>query len=168
MYIKTPENLKLVVFDIDDTIRDTKLQQIPNHIIDILQYFHENNVVLAIASLNQYAPYFLYYHNISHFFDFVEYRLNIEDCKTNEEIVEHYSLRKINMFERLANKLDITFDNMLFFDDSVVNILDARRLRIKSIYVNAKNLLTWQNVKDGIALFDKRKRRFSLDLVHYY
>lgn len=166
MYIKIPDKLKLVIFDIDDTIHHTKPRQMPEHILDILQYFHENNVVLAIASLNQHAPYILDCYNISHFFKFVEHRLNINECKTNEEIDEHYSLRKIKMFERLANKLDIKFDNILFFDDCVLNIIDARRLNIKSIYVNAAKLITWQDVKDGIALFDKRKRRFSHDILH--
>jgi FMN phosphatase YigB (HAD superfamily) len=67
------------------------------------------------------------------------------------------------MFERLRDKMNITFDNILFFDDSVLNILDAKELNIKSICVNATKLITWQNVKDGIALFDKRKRRYSHD-----
>lgn len=163
MCIKIPNNLKLVVFDIDDTIHHSKLKQMPRHIVDILQCLHEKNVVLAIASLNEHAPYILNGYNISYLFDFVEYRLNINECFTDEEIVEYYSLRKINMFERLANRMDIAFENMLFFDDSVVNILDARRLKIKSICVNAKKLVTWQNIRDGLALFDKRKRRFSHD-----
>jgi len=163
MYIEIPNELKLIVFDIDDTIHHTKLKQMPNHIVDILQCLYKNNVVLAIASLNQYAPYILDYYNISHLFEIVEYRLNINQCKTNKEIDEYYSLTKINMFERLVKKLDIRFENILFFDDSVLNILDAKELNIKSICVNAQTLITWQNVKDGIALFDKRKRRYSHD-----
>lgn len=167
MYIKIPEQLKLVVFDIDDTIHHTQLRQMPEHIPNILQCFYENNVALAIASLNQHAPYLLDYYKLSHIFDFVEYRKNIDDCKTNEEIEEYYSLTKIKMFERLSKKLNIKFDNILFFDDSVLNVLDAKELSIKSICVNAKKLITWQNVKDGLALFDRRKRRYSHDEFDY-
>lgn len=159
-----PDNLKLVIFDIDDTIHHVKpFLHMPKHIVNILQCLYNNNVILAIASLNQRAHDILEYYKISHLFRYIEYRKKIDECNTNEEIDEYYSLRKINMFERLANKHNITFDHMLFFDDSVVNILDARRLKIRSIHVNAKTLITWQNVKDGIALFDKRKRRLSHD-----
>jgi HAD superfamily phosphatase (TIGR01681 family) len=158
-----PNKLKLVVFDIDNTIHHPKSQQMPSHVIDILQHFHKCNVVLAIASLNQYAPDILDYYKISHLFQFIEYRINVKECKTNEQIEEYYSLQKTKMFERLRDKMNITFDNILFFDDSVLNILDAKELNIKSICVNATKLITWQNVKDGIALFDKRKRRYSHD-----
>lgn len=163
MYIKIPDNLKLVVFDIDDTIHHTKLKQMPNHIIDILQCFNKNNVILAIASLNEYAPYILHYYNISHLFEIIEFRKNIDECRTNEEVAEYYSLKKTKMFERLSIKLNINFENMLFFDDSVLNVLDAKELNIKTICVNPRKLITWQNVKDGITLFDKRKRRYSHD-----
>jgi HAD superfamily phosphatase (TIGR01681 family) len=161
MNIKIPDNLKLVVLDIDNTIHHTNVKEMPKHILDILKYFHKNNVILAIASLNQYAPYILDYYNISHLFRVVEYRSNIDDCRTCEQIEEYYSLKKTNMFQRLIKTLDINFENILFFDDSVLNIIDAKELNIKSICVNAEKLLTWQNVKDGIALFDKRKRRYS-------
>lgn len=161
--MKIPDKLKLVVFDIDDTLHHAKLRQMPGHILDILKYFRKNNVVLAIASLNQYAPFILDYYNISYFFEYMEYRTNIDECTTYEEIEEHYSLRKIHMFERLIKYLDISFENILFFDDSLLNYLDAKELNIKSICVDAKKLVTWQNIMDGFALFDKRKRRFSYD-----
>lgn len=163
MNINIPDELKLVVFDIDDTIHHTQLRQMPIHILDILQCLHKRKIALAIASLNQHAPYILQGYSISHLFDIVEYRININKCKTNAEIEEYYSLKKVNMFERLIKKLAINYENVLFFDDSVLNIFDAKELNMKAICVDANTLVTWKNIKDGIALFDKRKRRYSHD-----
>jgi FMN phosphatase YigB (HAD superfamily) len=163
MYIKIPDNLKLVVFDIDDTIHHTQLKQMPAHVLDILNFFHGNDVCIAIASLNQYAPLILDYYKISHLFDVVEYRSNIVQCYTDEQIQEYYSLNKINMFNRMISKLDIKYEDILFFDDSLMNVLDAKELNIKSICVDPKKLITWKNVSDGLSLFDKRKRRYSHD-----
>lgn len=155
------KNLKLVVFDIDYTIHNVKDKYMPKHILDILQFFRDNNIPIAIASLNQYAEYVLMGYKIYHLFSSVEYRQKITECHTNEQINEYYSLSKTQMFHRLSKKFNIKFNEMLFFDDNVLNIIDAKEIGIISIYVNPNKLITWTNVRDGLAFFDKRKRRYS-------
>ncbi len=167
MYVKIPENLKLVVFDIDNTLHNIMHgwrcgnAVLPIQVSDILQFFRDNNVIMCIASLNQHAPLFLGYYKVLHLFDKIEYRRHITKCFTDEQIDEHYSLKKINMFNRISKEFNIDYNSMLFFDDNILNICDAKELGIKSICVNPKTLLTWRNIYDGFSLFDKRKRRYS-------
>jgi HAD superfamily phosphatase (TIGR01681 family) len=155
------KNLKLVVFDIDYTIHNVKDKYMPKHVLDILQFFRHNNIPIAIASLNQYAQYVLKCYKIYHLFSSVEYRQKINECHTNEQINEYNSLSKTQMFHRLSKKFKINYEEMLFFDDNVLNIIDAKEIGIKAVYVNPNKLITWTNVHDGLALFDKRKRRYS-------
>lgn len=159
MYVS--KKLKLVIFDLDNTMHSVKDKQMPKHVVDILQYFYHNDIYIALASLNQYARHILKGYKIEHIFHSIEYRKQISQCHTDEQIDEYYSLNKINMFNRLSTKLNVKYDEILFFDDSVLNIIDAKELGIKSIYVNPDKLITWTNVHDGVALFDKRKRRYS-------
>lgn len=155
------KKLKLIVFDIDNTIHSVKDQNMPKHVLDILHFFCHNKVPIAIASLNQYAPQILKGYNIDHLFHSIEYRQHLSQCQTNDQIDEYYSLQKNKMFSRLSNTLNIKYNEMLFFDDTVINIIDAKELGINSIYVNPEKLITWTNVKEGISLLDKRKRRYS-------
>jgi HAD superfamily phosphatase (TIGR01681 family) len=155
------KKLKLVVFDIDNTIHSVKERHMPKHVLDIIHFFRENNVCMAIASLNQYAPKILMRYKTSHLFSSVEYRRRISECHTNEQIEEYFSLNKTQMFHRLCSRFNIKYDEILFFDDRVLNIIDAKILGINSVYVNPEKLITWTNIHNGIALFDKRKRRYS-------
>mgnify|MGYP000550119657 CR=1 FL=1 len=161
MYVKIPKNLKLVVFDIDFTIQNAHSIHMPLHVLNILQFFRKSNVCMVIASLNQCAPAVLQIHKVYHLFHCVEYRPHLSRCKTDDQIDEYFSLKKTQMFQRLSQKYNVKYDEMLFFDDSVLNIVDAKELGIKSVCVNPNNLITWKNVQDGLALFDKRKRRYS-------
>lgn len=158
MYVRIPENLKLVVFDLDNTIHNGEF---PIQVLDILQFFRVNNVIMCIASFNQHAPRFLEYFKISHLFDKIEYRQHITRCFTDEEIDEYYSLKKTNMFHRISKEFNIDYSEMLFFDDNILNIHDAKKIGIKSVCVNPTTLLTWRNISVGLSLFDKRKRRYS-------
>lgn len=158
MYVKIPENLKLVVFDLDNTIHNGEF---PIKVLDILQFFRDNNIIMCVASLNQHTPHFLKYFKISHLFEKIEYRKHISRCFTDEQIDEYYSLKKTNMFHRISKEFNINYNEMLFFDDNILNIHDAKELGIKSICVNSTTLLTWTNIYDGVSLFDKRKRRYS-------
>lgn len=59
-------SIKLVIFDMDKTLRDeTLFSQVPN----ILTYLKEKNIHMAIASLNPYAEWFCERYNIKQYFD---------------------------------------------------------------------------------------------------
>lgn len=163
MHIHIPSNLKIIVFDLDETLHNNSKSYMPLTVREILTHLYHNNIILTIASLNTNATMFLENYNILHMFSFVECRKHSKDCVTEEDIEEYTSLTKTKMLQRLMNKCNVNHDEVLFFDDCFYNIIDAKDMKIKSIIVNPTKLLTWKNIYDGFSLFDIRKRRYSLD-----
>lgn len=158
-----PDNLKMVIFDLDETLQFNRLQFMPNKVKDILHFFRKNNVIIALASLNSGAIAQLDSHCILHVFNDTETRMCREHCITDDEIKEHTSLRKVRMFRRLMARNNVDAESTLFFDDCQLNIIDAKMMNMKSVHVDRKHLITWRNVHDGLSLFkDKRKRRHTI------
>jgi HAD superfamily phosphatase (TIGR01681 family) len=158
---KTPVNLKMVIFDLDGTLQFNSIIEMPTRISDIITFFRKNNVIICLASLNRDAEWFLSHHNLLHLFDAIEKRQGYRNCSTIEEKNENKSLKKNLMFKRLMAKFNVQPEQMLFFDDYVYNILDARNMKIKSVMVNPSKLITWTDVREGLCLFNKHTRRYS-------
>ena len=161
-----PKNLKLVVFDLDDTLHFVnKFGHVENHIRDILRYFRYSGVKVALASNNALGAMFLYEYKIAHIFDAIETRKFEDECKTKAELDECKSGRKDGMFNRLMKQFSVSPENVLFFDDCVWNIIFAKRMKINSVWVNSTKCVTWSDVHKGLDMFKNKKlRRLSLNL----
>lgn len=161
-----PKNLKMVVFDLDDTLHFVnEYGNVENHIRDILRYFRYSGVKIALASNNALGAMFLYEYKIAHMFDAIETRKFEDECTTKEELDECKSGRKDGMFKRLMTKFSVLPENVLFFDDCVWNIILAKRMKIKSVCVDRTKCLTWSDVHKGLDMFKNKKlRRLSLNL----
>jgi len=138
---KIPPNLKAVIFDLDDTLRrNNQMFNLDKDIIDILNYLKNNNIILALASLNPWAPYLLQEYKVSHLFNYICCNnFNIENCD------------KTQMFLLIMQNSGIPAENIIFFDDLQIHIQCAMKLGIKSILV--KSLLNWNDIKNGFDLF---------------
>jgi predicted HAD superfamily phosphohydrolase YqeG len=71
-HIDIPKTCKLVIFDLDDTLRRRQQDIIDNHIIDILQLLKNNGIKIGLASLNKMAKLDLVLYGIYSFFDIIE------------------------------------------------------------------------------------------------
>lgn len=164
MDIKIPQNLKMVVFDLDETLQHNKTEHMPQHVRDILQAFVEKDVPIALVSLNPSALLYLKLHKIIHLFTEVECRKYKKDLRNADEIIEYVSITKNRMFERIMQRQKLKPENILFFDDNVPNILEARAMKIKCVRVNPTYLVRWRDVYLGLSMFNEGSlRRFSMD-----
>ena len=164
MDIKIPQNLKMVVFDLDETLQHNKTEHLPQYVRDILQAFVEKDVPIALVSLNPSALLYLKLHKIMHLFTDVECRKHKKNLTNADEIIEYVCVTKNRMFERIMHRQKLKPENILFFDDNVHNILEARAMKIKCVRVNPINLVRWRDVYLGLSMFNEgRQRRYSLD-----
>lgn len=156
--INVPENLKLVVFDLDDTLHFSDINMMPKHVIDILTYFHRKGIPIALASLNTDAPRYLVYYNVSRFFEAVEWRVPIDESgtATNEHQVEFMSMRKNKMFERLMTHFNVNPSEVLFFDDLWFNIADIESMGVNCVLVDKDVCVRWRDVYRGFAKMKQR------------
>jgi len=138
----------LVIFDLDRTLHnavdedDIVFERLGKDVRHILNLCKQKNIKIALASLNTNASFFLKKFNIYHYFDCIQ--------------VKSWTLHgkdKTDLFYNISKKLNIPFENMLFFDDNNSHINEARRLNIKTITVNESYLLTIKNFRDGLKLF---------------
>ena len=141
-------NCQLVIFDLDGTLhtfKDAEDQnaKISNDILNILFFFKQNNIKIALASLNESAEKYLIKYNIMQFFDFVQ-------CK-NWMIDGNY---KIDLFNKIYGSCDIPFENMLYFDDRLSHCTEAMDLGIKTVIVDQFKLITWRDVFLGLDYFN--------------
>lgn len=146
-------NLELVIFDLDDTLMFKYSQKMNIRSIDIVNYFRNLGVKIALCTLNKFGELFLYKNNIHHIFD------NIQQNKFNDEYIDDEdrknckSNRKTYMYKKVLNILNIKAENTIIFDDCFVHIIEAKIMKIKYIHVDNKKCITWTNVKNGINLF---------------
>ena len=145
--------------DLDETLHFNKNREMPVVVKDIIYYLRRNNIIIALASLNTHADMFLYQYDVLHLFDALEFRLLYEDCETQEQKKEHNSLQKDKMFQRLLERFDVKPEETLFYDDNILNILDAKSFKIKSVLVSPQKLLTWSNLRTGFQLFENSSKR---------
>lgn len=147
MSIPKVPNLDLIVFDLDYTLLDWstkfdfghRLFPFVPHILDALKKI---GYKLAIVSFNSDAKYFLEYHDIAWYFDFIEY--------------EKHTLgaTKKHMLLDLEYVSGISHENMLFFDDSETNINDAKAVGVQGCC--CKKGIDEDIVKTAISKYQKQ------------
>lgn len=114
-------------------------------IIKILELCKLKKIKIALASLNSYADSYLKLYGIYDYFDCIQkktWRLHGTD--------------KTDLFYNISEIFDTPFENMLFFDDYIKHIIEAKILDIKTITVNDSELLTMKNFRDGLKLFKNK------------
>jgi HAD superfamily phosphatase (TIGR01681 family) len=157
-HISIPDNCRLVIFDLDDTLHTKKIM-IESHIVDILQVLKNNGIKIALASLNNMAGMYLYFYNIGYFFDHIEQGKFSDEYVNEEEKKLYKSGSKSHMYKRILDKLKIKSEDVLVFDDNWFHCLEARYLNMKYITIRTNYTLQWSDFKRGIELFDKKPRR---------
>lgn len=161
--LKIPENCKLVIFDLDNTlhIESKPGQKLTMTVREIIAYFYVNNIKIALASLNKYAENSLELYHITDYFNCVTRRKNIWECTTLEEYRLSKTRAKTYMLNEILEKLQIEPSEAILFDDRMRHIYEALKLGMKFSRVNPKRLLDWSNVKDGFKKFSL-KRRYTI------
>lgn len=154
-----PRNLKLIIFDIDDTLHSASHFRMHKRVSDILQYLHNSNIPMAIASLNIAGNTVLSHYGVLEYFKYIELRKDITDCKNHFELREALTLHKKDMLQRIMNAAagtDSTIkpENILFFDDCEFHINEADTLGIKTIKVDKNKQLQWSDLLKGFCLFN--------------
>jgi len=130
---KLNNNIKLVIFDLDDTlIREDCCARVFQETKMILDYL-SSKYILAIASYNRYADWFLESNNILHYFD---------------TVISYNSESKQGHMEQLLDKYDINKNECIFFDNDINNINDINDYGIKSLLVDEETGIT------SLSLFD--------------
>lgn len=102
--------------------------------------------------MNYMGGFYLFEWGVIHMFKHV--------CNRDEEKPPPSS--KKDMLKEIMCKFKCKASSVLIFDDHIVHYDTAVRMGVKAVSVDAKKLLTWRDVKRGLDLFDKRKRRYSL------
>jgi FMN phosphatase YigB (HAD superfamily) len=144
--------LKLVIFDLDDTLHDISIMHMPQHVQDIIKYFQSNNVPMAIASLNIYATKLLKYYDIDKYFLALEARKKQNNIRSQSDYKEHLYMTKVYMFCRLLKKFQCKPQEVLLFDDNQCHIDAARSMKINCVKVNPVCCIRWHDVFKGLEL----------------
>lgn len=162
-YVKIPEDCKLVIFDLDNTlhIESKPDQKLMMTVREIIVFFHINKIKIALASLNKCAETSLELYHITDYFNCITRRKYMWECKTDEEYRLSKTRTKTYMFNEIFKELDIKPSEAILFDDRMRHIYEALKLGMKFSRVNPKRLLDWSNVKDGFNKFSL-KRRYTI------
>ena len=158
-HITTPKNCKLIIFDLDYTLHNKNFI-LESHIVDILQLLKNNSIIITLASLNKTAWFYLCFYNILDFFDHIEQK-SFSDENIQQQ-TNYHKFSKMEMYQKIANKFNINYDNILIFDDNPFHCLEAKQLKIKYIQIRQNYILQWSDIKKGFNLFNIKYKRYSL------
>ena len=145
-----PSCLKLVIFDLDETLHYHSVYYMPKHIEDILTFFRINNVTIAMASLNTRASDFVYHYKIDKYFSAIESRKETSNIHSRADYEENTRLTKVYMFRRLLKRFCCQPHEVLFFDDSIQHIYTAQSLGIHCVKVDPAFCIRWKDVFKGL------------------
>lgn len=145
-----PSCLKLVIFDLDDTLHYQSINYMPKHINDILNFFKNNNVRIAMASLNTRAVDYVHHYKINKYFSAIESRKENWNVRSRSEYEENTLLTKVYMLRRLLKRFGCEPHEVLFFDDAYQHIHTAQSLGIHYVKVDPAFCLRWKDVFKGI------------------
>lgn len=160
MLSQIPTSLKLVVFDLDDTLLKRGLfTTIDIHVKDVIAYFREHGVKVALASMNYFATEELIINKILHMFDFVQMRKFDDECDTLKERHHNMGNRKDYMFRRILKASNIPPKNSILFDDNLLHVWEAQKMGMKAILVQNEKCIRWSDIIQGIQLFKEGKKR---------
>ena len=149
-WMAIPSCLKLVIFDLDDTLHYHSINYMPKHIIDILKFFKSYNVRIAMASLNTRAYDYVYHYKIDKYFSSIELRKEKWNVSSRSEREENTLLTKHYMFCRLLKRFGCEPREVLFFDDSNQHIYTAQSLGIHCVKVDPAFCIRWKDVIKGL------------------
>jgi beta-phosphoglucomutase len=130
-----------IMFDLDGTLHNHETG-LGNDIIKILNICKLKKMKIVLVSLNKNAIPILEKYNIYHYFD----SIHTKDWKI-------YGKDKTDLFYNISKEFNISFENMLLFDDYTKHIVEARCLNIKTIQVHSDELLTMYDFRNGLKLF---------------
>ena len=144
MAIPKISGLDMIVFDLDYTLLDWSSKfdfghQLYPFVPHILNALRKIGYKLAIVSFNSDARYFLEYHDIACYFDYVEYEKHTLGATKKEMLLD---------LEYISG---IKHEHMLFFDDSQTNIDDAKAVGIQGCC--CKKGIDEDVIKSGIQCF---------------
>ena len=153
--------IKLVIFDLDDTLMSRKAQDqmLSKNVIDIkakdiIKYFKEKGCKIVLCSLNLMAAFYLYHNDILELFDFVITPKYDDECENQKEIEQSKSRNKSYMYKAIIKKFSISRKNIVIFDDSIWHKIEAKNYNINFVQINPKLLITWNDVKIAERLFN--------------
>jgi len=137
---------KVVIFDLDNTLHYNPNsncdQTLNDHIKDIIVHFKNSNIKVTLASLNSSAPFYLKRYDIFDLFDKVY-------CKN----WTFYGAHKSDFFESICKDFDVSYSDLLLFDDNIEHCEEAKSLGMKTIQVDSVKLLQWDDINNGMSLF---------------
>ena len=153
-------NIKAVIFDLDLTlIRNGNLFDVPVKSRDIVRYFYERGMKLAMATMNPFG-YMIPKETLS-MFDTVEcIPLTALDSKNKMVRYDKRPMYK-KIHDTYKREHCILPCEILVFDDLIFNFVVAKKMGMKAVMVDGKQLITWKDVQNGIHLFDSRLKRSS-------
>lgn len=86
--------------------------------------------------------------------DWARELLHLLDIAGRFEFPQIYPGSKTQHFSLLRERINVTFDECLFFDDERRNITECSALGVKCVHV--RKGLQWGDLKTGLRLFDDR------------
>lgn len=124
--------MKLVVFDLDDTLIDGSLcnRVLPESIM-VLEFFKKRGIMMAIASDNSDARWFLKKNNLCKYF------VSVEAFRADD---------KVPHIKRILESTGIHKNDCIFIDDCPENIRGSTLFGITSLLVNHKTGVTLLDV----------------------
>jgi|UniRef100_A0A6C0DVU5 FMN phosphatase YigB (HAD superfamily) len=146
--VKIPNDCKLCIFDLDDTLKFKYTGTYSRDAKAILQYMKYNNIQMAVASLNIYAKKILLNDETLFFFKDIQ----------NRTFDNEKDFDKIKMFTRICKKLKISYENAILFDDNFIHCIEASCVNMNYIEVDGNKGITWKDIKKGMNKFVIRRK----------
>jgi HAD superfamily phosphatase (TIGR01681 family) len=154
-------NLDVLIFDLDETLIDWRHNKLFPRVAYYLDQLKACGYILAIASYNSNAEYYLDHYGIKHLFDIIEYtsvsRSPILQSNRNNVLVPNniffHQDNKYEMLKNIISKTQKPSSRMLFFDDQKRFVQTAESIGIKGIVVSCNGLVL-RNIKKGLSYFD--------------
>jgi len=150
--------LKLVIFDLDDTILNPRLFEMPLKSKDIIKYVRSLGYKIALVSLNAFGRMILTLENVHHLFDKV-----VTVDWTDNENGNRKTFSKNEMLVKVLKEFKVKPSEALVFDDCFFQVSIAQAMRMNVIPVNPRTLLRWTDLQNGMRMTkQKRRRRHSV------
>jgi predicted HAD superfamily phosphohydrolase YqeG len=148
MATSIPKELKLVIFDLDDTLMMKGRWAIDDTRKDIVKHFRNEGVYVTMATLNPMGKLHVCFEKMGYCFDMVE------AISWDEYEAKTLPFRvKNKMFATIIKKFNVTPQNVLVLDDCLANVAVAKKMGMKAVVVRGKDGVTWTDVKSGFKQF---------------
>ena len=159
-----PKGLQLVIFDLDGTLHPNRhfIYSLNVKQDNIIDFFYNEGITLAIASKNAFAEFALYDYGVIHKFAHIEQRKFDNEYILDEDILSHMKGTKLHMYKNILKRFpDIKPENILVIDDCFLHVFTAKCMGMNAIQVDPQKLVSWSDIKKGFSCFKERRRRAS-------